>query len=179
MSDVTVSAMTAERDVSGFNALADDEARRVLKSCLDVPRWVDEMLDGRPYESASAVLGRAAETAASLTAHEVEAALARHPRIGERAGTGHDAEFSESEQSGVDRDDAEVARALAEGNAAYERRFGRVFLIRAAGRSSQEILDELRRRLDNSDKDELAEVIRQLGEIALLRLEQVIASWAR
>ena len=102
------------------------------------------------------------------------AALARHPRIGERAGAGHDAEFSESEQSDVDRDDAEVARALIEGNAAYERRFDRVFLIRAAGRSSQEILDELHRRLDNSDEDELAEVIRQLGEIALLRLGQVV-----
>jgi 2-oxo-4-hydroxy-4-carboxy-5-ureidoimidazoline decarboxylase len=157
-----------------FNSLADAEARRVLQSCLDVPRWVDEVLGGRPYDSASAALGRAADAAATLTADEVETALARHPRIGEQAGAGHDAEFSESEQSGVDRDDAEVARALVEGNAAYERRFDRVFLIRAAGRSSQEILDELRRRLDNSDEDELAEVIRQLGEIALLRLGQVV-----
>jgi OHCU decarboxylase len=171
-----VSALTAEGSAAGFNALADDEARRVLESCLDVPRWVDEVLAGRPYESTSAMLGRAAEAAATLTPDVVEAALARHPRIGERAGTGHDAEFSQTEQSGVDRDDADVVQALAEGNAAYERRFDRVFLIRAAGRSSQEILDELRRRLDNSDDDELAEVTGQLGEIALLRLEQVIAS---
>jgi OHCU decarboxylase len=168
--------MTAEGDVAGFNALADDEARRQLQSCLDVPRWVDEMLAGRPYETASAALELAADAAATLTAGEVEAALARHPRIGERAGADHDAAFSDAEQSGVDHDDADVATALAEGNAAYERRFDRVFLIRAVGRSSQEILDELRRRLDNSDADELAEVIRQLGEIALIRLGQVIAS---
>ena len=48
-------------------------------------------------------------------------------------------------------------------------------LIRAAGRSADEILAELKRRLDNTDEDEFAEVVTQLGEIALLRLEQVIA----
>jgi OHCU decarboxylase len=157
-----------------FNSLADDEARQALRSCLDVQRWVDDVLAGRPYASASAVLDRAASCAGSLTPPEVEAALARHPRIGERAGSGHDAAFSEREQSGVDHGDAAVAQALAEGNAAYERRFDRVFLIRAAGRSSGEILSELRRRLDNSDADELAEVVLQLSEIALLRLRQVI-----
>jgi OHCU decarboxylase len=171
-----VLALTAEGSAAGFNALADDEARRVLQSCLDVPRWVDEMLRGRPYESASAVLDRAGAAAATLTPEEVAAALARHPRIGQRAGAGHDEAFSEAEQAGVDHGDAAVARALSEGNAAYEERFDRVFLIRAAGRSSDEILAELRRRLDNSDEGELAEVIRQLGEIALLRLEQVIGS---
>jgi 2-oxo-4-hydroxy-4-carboxy-5-ureidoimidazoline decarboxylase len=167
-------ALAADGDVDEFNALADDEARQALQSCLDVSRWVDEMLAGRPYETASAALERASQTAATLSADEVEAALARHPRIGERAGEGHDTAFSEAEQSGVDRDDAAVAQALAAGNAAYERRFDRVFLIRAAGRSSEEILAELHRRLDNSDEDELAEVIRQLGEIALIRLGQVI-----
>jgi OHCU decarboxylase len=162
--------------LGGFNALGEDDARRALSSCLDVPRWVDDVLAGRPYESASALLERAASSAARLTPTEVDAALARHPRIGERAGTGHDKAFSAREQSGVNRGDAALARALADGNAAYERRFGRVFLIRAAGRSSDEILAELRRRLDNSDGDELAEVVLQLGEIALLRLRQVIGA---
>jgi 2-oxo-4-hydroxy-4-carboxy-5-ureidoimidazoline decarboxylase len=160
--------------VAAFNGLSDVDARERLRSCLDVPRWVAAMLAGRPYASAADALSRAADTAATLTAAEVEAALARHPRIGERASSGHDAAFSESEQAGVDRDDAAVARALAEANAAYESRFDRVFLIRAAGRSADEILAELRRRLDNSDADELAEVTRQLGEIAVLRLEQVV-----
>jgi OHCU decarboxylase len=159
-----------------FNSLGDDEARQTLRSCLDVQRWVDDMLAGRPYDSSSAVLERAATCAARLTRPEVEAALARHPRIGGRAGSGHDAAFSEREQSGVDRGDVAVALALAEGNAAYERRFDRVFLIRAAGRSSDDILVELRRRLDNSDADELAEVVLQLSEIAVLRLRQVIGA---
>jgi 2-oxo-4-hydroxy-4-carboxy-5-ureidoimidazoline decarboxylase len=162
------------RAIADLNSLGDDAAREALRSCLEVGRWVDEMAAGRPYESAAAALERARRVLATLTPGEVEAALARHPRIGERAGAGHDAAFSEAEQADVERDDPDVVRALAEGNAAYERRFDRVFLIRAAGRSAAEILGELRRRLDNSDEVELAEVVQQLGEIALLRLEQVI-----
>jgi hydroxyisourate hydrolase len=49
-----------------------------------------------------------------------------------------------------------------------------VFLIRAAGRSSREILDELHRRLATSDEAESREVGEQLGEIALLRLDALV-----
>ena len=55
--------------------------------------------------------------------------------------------MSRAEQAGVDPSDAAVAAALAEGNRAYEQRFGRVFLIRAAGRSATEILAALTERL--------------------------------
>jgi 2-oxo-4-hydroxy-4-carboxy-5-ureidoimidazoline decarboxylase len=106
-----------------------------------------------------------------MTEDELDAALARHPRIGEKAGAGHDAAFSSREQAGVEASDAE---RLVEANRAYEARFDRVFLIRAAGRSSGEILAECERRLANDDDAERAETIEQLTQIALLRLEQVI-----
>ena len=41
-----------------------------------------------------------------------------------------------AEQAEVNADDAATARALKEGNARYEARFDRVFLIRAKGRSA-------------------------------------------
>ena len=109
--------------------------------------------------------------AATLTDDEVAAALARHPRIGERAGAGHDAAFSAREQAAVAPDDE-----LMTGNKEYERRFGRVFLIRAAGRTAPEILAELRRRLDNDEATQQAETVAQLREIALLRLPEVVGS---
>ena len=78
------------------------------------------------------------------------------------------------EQAGVDPADRDTASRLAAGNAAYEDRFDRVFLIRAAGRSADEILGELERRLDNDDGAERDETVRQLGEIAVLRLESAV-----
>ncbi|MGB0102085.1 MAG: 2-oxo-4-hydroxy-4-carboxy-5-ureidoimidazoline decarboxylase, partial [Nocardioides sp.] len=117
-----------------------------------------------------------ATDAADLDDAELEAALARHPRIGERAGAGHDAAYSSREQAGVDSSDTDLATRLADGNRAYEQRFDRVFLIRAAGRDATEILAELERRLGNDDRAERSETIAQLREIALLRIDQVVAA---
>ena len=164
------------RDVSvdGFNALPEAEATRRLLTCLNVPRWAAEVAGGRRYADYTALAAQAEESAALLSDAELSSALGGHPRIGERAGDGHDAEFSAREQAQVDHGDAAVMAALAEGNREYEQRFGRVFLIRAASRSSSEILAELRRRLGNDDETERAETVDQLVQIALLRLEQVV-----
>jgi 2-oxo-4-hydroxy-4-carboxy-5-ureidoimidazoline decarboxylase len=163
-------------DVAVFNRLGDDEARSLLLTCLDVPRWADEVLAGRPYDGLDQLEGRLTEVAAGLSDDELERALARHPRIGERADAAlHDAGHSSREQAGVDREDIDLARRLEEGNKAYEDRFGRVFIIRAAGRDAHEILDQLRARLANTDEVERAETISQLTQIALLRNREALS----
>ena len=162
--------------IPAFNVMDHDQARSRLLTCLDVPRWADEVLAARPYDNLDQLEDRMSASAATLTDEELAAALARHPRIGERADSGkHEAAFSESEQSSVDREDAEIARRLAEGNQAYEARFDRVFIIRAAGRDGREILDLLRLRMDNSDELERAETVHQLTQIALLRIREVLS----
>ena len=65
---------------------------------------------------------------------------------------------------------------MAVGNQTYEQQFGRIFLVRAAGRSRIEILAELHRRLGLSAAEEAAEVADQLRQIALLRLPTLFAS---
>lgn len=140
----------------------------VLSACLSVPRWVDEVLAGQPYPSREALLAAADRAARELSDEELEQALAAHPRIGERGD-----QRSQREQSGVDTS-SETQRRLEEGNAAYEARFGRVFLIRAAGRDAEEILAELERRLGNDDETERAETVDNLRQIALLRLEAAL-----
>jgi 2-oxo-4-hydroxy-4-carboxy-5-ureidoimidazoline decarboxylase len=169
--------MTCSRgdvSVDAFNALPEAEATRRLLTCLNVPRWAAEVAGGRRYANYAALAAQAEASAARLSDDELSAALDGHPRIGERAGAGQDAEFSAREQAQVDRDDAAVMAALADGNREYEQRFGRVFLIRAASRSSTEILAELRRRLANDDETERAETVAALREIALLRLKDVV-----
>src|SRR5699024_9791115 len=102
---------------------------------------------------------------------EIDAALARHPRIGERAqGAAADARMSRREQSRLGITD-DIQRRLDEGNAAYEAAFGFVFLIRAAGRSAEEILASLEERLRNTPEVERRIAAEQLREIAVLRLE--------
>lgn len=159
-----------------FNGADRVEAIAALRPCVDVTRWCEHLVDHRPYESIDALVAEAASAADPFTADEVEAALAHHPRIGERAqGDSREATLSRSEQSGLTPDEA-VQEALRDGNRAYEERFGRVFLIRAAGRTSEEILAALQERLRNDDVTEERIVAEQLRQIALLRLKGAVTS---
>jgi OHCU decarboxylase len=158
--------------IDEFNALDRDAAIAWLRPCVDITRWCEEVADGRPYDSVEDVVARAEVAAEPFTVDEVDVALAHHPRIGERAAGEHaEAAMSRAEQAGLEQKDAAIAATLDEGNRAYEQRFGRVFLIRAAGRSAQEILDALTVRLGNTPAEEQFVVAENLREIAVLRLK--------
>lgn len=160
-----------------FNAAGRAEAADALRPCLDIDRWIEEIVDSRPFGSSATLLDTAARAAEPFTRQEVEAALAHHPRIGERAaGNSTEARLSQREQAALGTADPAVAAAIADGNRAYEEKFGQVFLIRAAGRSREEILAALTERLSHTPEQEQAIIGQQLREIAVLRLEGLISA---
>jgi len=141
-----------------------------LTTALGVRRWVDAVAGNAPFDDLQQLLLVAYTEATPLSAAEIAEAMAHHPRIGEKpTGQSASAAMSRSEQG----DATELAEELAAGNAAYEARFGRIFIIRAAGRSRAEILAELHHRLELDDAADLAIVGEQLRDIALLRLEKL------
>jgi 2-oxo-4-hydroxy-4-carboxy-5-ureidoimidazoline decarboxylase len=157
--------------------LTDSDLRAALHAALSVERWINEVAESAPFDSRSELVRIAHNAATPLSESEITEAMAHHPRIGDKpVGEGAAQAFSRGEQQSVDADDPDLAAALAAGNAAYEQKFGRVFLIRAAGRSRAEILAELNRRIQLPDPDELVIVGEQLRDIALLRLEKLFAS---
>ncbi|MEU6642338.1 2-oxo-4-hydroxy-4-carboxy-5-ureidoimidazoline decarboxylase [Saccharomonospora sp. NPDC046836] len=153
-----------ELRLAEFNAADPGRLQALLSSCLAVPRWVGALLAGRPYADRAALL-----TAAHLVLEpgEIHAAMAAHPRIGEKPASGH----SRAEQSGVDDEATELFRTA---NAEYEARFDHVFLVCASGRGGEELLADLRRRLGNDPDTELAIAGRELVKIATLRLEKAV-----
>jgi 2-oxo-4-hydroxy-4-carboxy-5-ureidoimidazoline decarboxylase len=163
-------------ELAVFNSVDRDEAVKILTPCLDISRWVETIVAARPFASVEELLAHAHKAAEPFTPAEVESAMAHHPRIGERPkAQTTEAAMSRSEQAGVDPGDDQTTAALAEGNRAYEEKFGRVFLIRAAGRSAQEILSTLQERITHTPEEEDTIVAGQLREIALLRLSGLIS----
>jgi 2-oxo-4-hydroxy-4-carboxy-5-ureidoimidazoline decarboxylase len=159
-----------------FNAAGRAEAAAALRPCLDIERWIEEIVGSRPFESTEILL-QTAGRAEPFTDAEVEAALAHHPRIGERAaGNSVEARLSQSEQASLGAPDPAVAAAIDAGNRSYEEKFGQVFLIRAAGRSREEILAALNARLAHTPEEEQVVIGQQLREIAVLRLEGLIGA---
>jgi 2-oxo-4-hydroxy-4-carboxy-5-ureidoimidazoline decarboxylase len=158
------------------NRASDEQAAEHLRACNASPRWIEQVLAHRPYPDVDSLLNTGERVARSLEWDEVRHALDAHPRIGQRAsGPSTEAQWSRREQSTVGTSDTRTQDALRAGNEAYERRFGLVFLIRAAGRSAEEMVAELDRRLGNDDARERAEVTEQLAQITRLRLETLLA----
>jgi 2-oxo-4-hydroxy-4-carboxy-5-ureidoimidazoline decarboxylase len=155
--------------------MSSAQAAELLRPCLDVDRWVTTVVEGRPYQSLEDLFAAARAAAHPFTGAELEAALVHHPRIGERAqGSSAEASLSRAEQGSLTLDD-DVQHQLKAGNEAYEQRFGRVFLIRAAGRTSEQVLDSLRQRLANDPEAEDEVVADQLRQIAMVRLAAAVS----
>ncbi|WP_156250060.1 2-oxo-4-hydroxy-4-carboxy-5-ureidoimidazoline decarboxylase [Pseudactinotalea terrae] len=160
-----------------FNAATPAQAAEVVRACADVERWVQQVVAGRPYGDVDGLVAAAETLADPWTEQEIDAALARHPRIGERpSGGGAAAQLSRLEQARVGDVDAQVQDRIAAGNRAYEERFGHVFLVRAAGRSPEEILHLLQERLGNTAEQERRHAAANLREIAALRLRGLVGA---
>jgi 2-oxo-4-hydroxy-4-carboxy-5-ureidoimidazoline decarboxylase len=131
------------------------------------------MLDRRPFAGRDDLLAAADEVWRMTGPPDWDEAFAHHPRIGERRGaaavsaTARD--WSAREQGAAASDESARA-ALAQANAEYERRFGRIYIVCAAGRSAGELLSDIEGRMGNDAERELAVAAEEQRKITRLRL---------
>lgn len=161
--------MGATGPAERLNALDDAGARAALARCCAARRWVDALLAARPFASDAALFAAAERAWWGLGREDWLEAFAGHPRIGERT----DDAWARREQAGAEGAGQGTATALAQGNRAYERRFGHVFLICATGRGAGEMLRALQSRLANDPAGELRIAAGEQAKITRLRLERL------
>ncbi len=166
------------RAVARLNALPEPEARQTLARCCGATRWVQGMLEGRPYESAHALLLRAEAVWAALEASDHLEAFSHHPEIGAniaelRQKFAATAELSQREQAGAADASDETLHALRSQNRAYRERFGYLFIVCASGKSAREMLELLEVRLAHEPEAELGIAAAEQAKITCLRLEQL------
>ncbi|MGH3235688.1 MAG: 2-oxo-4-hydroxy-4-carboxy-5-ureidoimidazoline decarboxylase [Streptosporangiaceae bacterium] len=157
----------APATLSSFNTATAQAAERDVLACCASSAFAKAIAGGRPYRDPAALLAAVDAAFDSLTWDDIVESMNEHPRIGDRAGrTG----MSAAEQSGAAAASDQVRRGLAEGNLAYEKRFGHIFLICASGLSGREMLTELRARLEHNHDAERAVVRAELLKITRLRM---------
>jgi 2-oxo-4-hydroxy-4-carboxy-5-ureidoimidazoline decarboxylase len=167
-----------------FNGLPADSARQALLDCCSSARWAGAVAAGRPYASVAGLLWHSDAAVAGLAPGDLRDALAGHPRIGERAdergqrtgprGDGDPGRWSRAEQAGLAGAAALTMQALADGNAAYERRFGHIYLVCATGRTAGKLLALLTARLENDPDTEWGVVRSELQQINRIRLRKLL-----
>lgn len=158
-----------------LNAASAGEAEQVFLACCSSPQWAARMVAGRPYPDDETMLEAADDALAALSETDIADALSGHARIGERA-SGEGGAWSRGEQAGMASAGADLQAAMAAGNAAYEEKFDRVYLVAAAGLTADELLERLQSRLGNDPETERGVVRTELAKINRLRLERVLAT---
>ena len=139
------------------------------------------MAAARPFGDAGAMARAADELWAEMDPADRLEAFAAHPRIGAggtdravRPGGSSRADWAAQEQSGVGSASDETRRRLAAANRDYERRFGYIFIVCATGRSVDEMLALLERRLRHDAGAELPVAAEEQRKITQLRLTKLL-----
>ena len=165
-----------------LNALDDDAAARELLRCCGSSRWARAMAAARPFAGAE-VMATASDTIwSSLDRADWLEAFAAHPKIGETSGSGASggsggagrSGWARQEQAGVAGAAEQTRRRLADANRDYEARFGYIFIVCAAGKTAQEVLALLGRRLRHDADEELRIAAEEQRKITQLRLRKLL-----
>jgi 2-oxo-4-hydroxy-4-carboxy-5-ureidoimidazoline decarboxylase len=157
--------------LAAFNAASPETAERDVLACCASGSFARMIAGGRPYRDPVALQDAVSAAFKALTWDDIVESMNAHPRIGDRVAV---AGWSAAEQSGAASASDGVRQALADGNLAYEQRFGYVFLICATGLSGQDMLDQLRARLGHDPDAERAVVREELLKITRLRLAKLL-----
>jgi 2-oxo-4-hydroxy-4-carboxy-5-ureidoimidazoline decarboxylase len=161
-----------------LDAMSEEAARAALGRCCGASRWVDGMLERRPFGSDTHLFTCADEVWAQMGPADHREAFTHHPRIGAsldalREKFANTAELSATEQAGaLAASDAEL-EALRDGNIRYEARFGHIFIVCASGKTAAQMLELLEARLGNDPDTELRIAAAQQHEITRLRLRDL------
>ncbi|MDI3405429.1 2-oxo-4-hydroxy-4-carboxy-5-ureidoimidazoline decarboxylase [Streptomyces cavernicola] len=151
------------RGLSVFNRAPAASATSWLLACCTSLAWAERVSAHRPYPTPDALLAAADEAAYDLAPAQLAAALAAERPHGPHP-------------SGVP---AAARTALDAAHAAYESRFGHVFVIALEAYRSEEHLDQtlsgLRARLANDAEEERVVAADELRRVARARLTRLVS----
>jgi 2-oxo-4-hydroxy-4-carboxy-5-ureidoimidazoline decarboxylase len=160
-----------------LDAASQTDARELLTACCGSARWVERMLSHRPFGSDEQLQATARQEWFALGPDDWREAFSHHPKIGDRESLlvrfPKTADLSADEQRGAGVASEPTLGALAEGNGAYQERFGYIFIVCATGRSAEEMLAVLCERLNNDPQEELLIAAGEHAKITELRLRRL------
>jgi len=159
--------------LQAWNTAAPATALDAMIACCAARRWANAMVALRPIAGVLELSEAADRIWATMEESDWMEAFAAHPRIGDRKpahATAKSAAWSTQEQSSTNEAAEKVLAELAEGNALYEQRFGFTYIVCATGKSADEMLEILKRRLKSDRATELREAAEQQRQITQIRL---------
>ena len=161
--------------LEAWNCLPSPEAVSRILACCGSQAFASAVVKARPFADLESLLVASDRVWASLAESDWREAFACHPRIGESAAhaSRQFSAWSSQEQSLVSTAETPVLASIAAKNREYEQRHGFIYIVCASGKSADELLEILDRRLANPTGLEIQEAAEQQRQITALRLRKL------
>jgi 2-oxo-4-hydroxy-4-carboxy-5-ureidoimidazoline decarboxylase len=163
-----------------WNSLDLADAARETLPCCGSKAWATALASARPIPDEESLLATSSSVWLSLPKEAWQEAFDSHPRIGQdhaqARATEKSLRWSAQEQRAALSNHDSTKLALEAANRRYEERFGRIFIICASGKTSDEILAILEQRMHHDAATELREAAEQQRQITQLRLHRWLES---
>lgn len=163
--------------LAAWNKAGESEASETMLACCGSKRWAAAMVAMRPIASVEELSDAADRAWGTMQEPDWLEAFACHPRIGGRNpapvathASAQSSTWSRQEQSSASTANESMLAELAEGNQIYEERFGFTYIVCATGKSADDMLAILKRRLASNRDAELREAAEQQRQIMQIRL---------
>jgi len=164
--------------LSQLNNLLEADARFAFENCCTSSRWIEGMVERRPFVSIQQCQEVALEVWNGLGEADFLEAFEGHPKIGDvtslRKKYAHTKKLASGEQSSVNEASEATIQALADGNTQYEAQNGFIFIVCATGKSAAEMLEILQSRLPNARQQELATAAGEQAKITAIRIDKLL-----
>ena len=161
-----------------LNKLSADDAAAEFLKCCGSTAWAKAMSDARPFLNSAELSSQADEIWWNLDEEDWLEAFRAHPKIGEKKAASAQSQqasnWSAEEQSGVATASRQTIDELADLNRQYESCFGFIFIVCATGKSSEEMLEVLKGRIQNEPTTEIRIAAEEQNKITRLRLEKLL-----
>lgn len=165
-------------NIEAFNKLPIHERQAALFKCCGSTEWSKQLAENK-FNSVQELKSASDKIWNSLSENDWHEAFSHHPKIGDVeslkkkfASTSH---WASNEQSGVNDASANVLEELKRNNDLYEKKFGYIFIVCATGKSAEEMLGLLKKRLINNPAFEGRVSAEEQNKITHLRLDKLFA----
>lgn len=162
-----------------LDKLPKEQAFRQLFNCCGSTEWVKKMLLYRPFQNSKSLMVLAEKVwFDDCSPRDWIEAFGHHPKIGDIKSLekkfSATRDWAGNEQAGVRMANKATLESLATGNEAYEKKFGYIFIVCATGKTAEEMLHLLQKRLPNDPATELEIAMREQHKITEIRLKKLI-----
>ena len=165
--------------IQALNKTSKKQLKLELSKCCGATAWIDKMAAAFPIKDEQELLKISKQKWSECTEQDWLEAFTHHPKIGDVKSLfekfASTAKWASGEQSAVNTATNKIIDELAKGNAQYEQKFGFIFIVCATGKTAEEMLALLNKRMSNSIKKELKIAAGEQQKITQLRLKKLVA----